>query len=656
MKSASEAALKAFEMRPSRVEPLADLARHYRERGMNEVALMFAKRGLEIPPSDDMLFVETFGHEELRNTYAISGFYAKNPRDREKAAALCDDLALDRSVSCEIRDLARNNLYWHLKSIADLAPSWQARRLKFAPPDGYFQMTPSITRHGTRLMVAERTVNYWLTDDDKRYNTPNDAPIHTRTFLLELNPETLEESVHGEILLPTDFPAPVFEGVQGFEDARLFSWRGDLWTSSTVRDQNRDGYAEQWLALLCDLRMCGARAMRPPGERRHEKNWIPLVDGNDLRFVYLCDPTRIVDHDGCTIKETTPEIAADNFRGNTQAIPFAGGWLAVIHWTVWQGQWPKYRHRFVWFDADYKLQKTSPGFAFPYSATDEFLRGYQYAMGLCWHPDERRLVISYQVDERESWIATVEADDIRSLLGFATPAQSRGFHLRTQPPFKPYIVRDRTLLDWRFDFWISDATAQAWYTKTDHTEPDKVWCLQRIKPGMRVFDCGAHHGQMTVLFSKAVGSAGHVCAWEALPENAVVIERNCLLNHCGNVTIYPYAIGSTERYLEFAENGGNALPGKERSIYTVSLDCFPHLCSRVDFIKIDVEGAELSVLSGAIATLRSFRPFLDIELHLSTFSDRAAETRQITTILEDVGYRFSYPDLSLDNTHIYCEP
>ena len=51
--------LKAFEMRPSRAEPLFQLARHFRQNGNYELAYLYAKRGAEIPMSKDHLFVET---------------------------------------------------------------------------------------------------------------------------------------------------------------------------------------------------------------------------------------------------------------------------------------------------------------------------------------------------------------------------------------------------------------------------------------------------------------------------------------------------------------------------------------------------------------------------------------------------------------------
>jgi predicted GH43/DUF377 family glycosyl hydrolase len=337
-----------------------------------------------------------------------------------ESGADLESVALDRKVTPEARDTARRNLWRHLKTLDELAPSFRARRIEFAAPDGYRAMNPSVCRCGDRVLLVVRCVNYQLAETGLRNRLPaGESSIKTRNFLIRVDPYSFAETVLGEIRAPAGFPPPLCEEVQGFEDARLFSWRGELWTISSVREQNYDGFSEMWLARLDDrLEMCDARAIRLPGERRNEKNWMPLVDGDELRLIYSCDPTRIVDPDGRAMHESTPEIAADNFRGGSQAIPFEAGWLAIIHSTT-PGQhasWPVYRHRLAWFDSDFRLRKISPAFSFPFSSASEFLRGYQYAMGLCWHPDNRRLIISYALADREAWLATVAADDIRALL------------------------------------------------------------------------------------------------------------------------------------------------------------------------------------------------------------------------------------------------
>src|SRR5262245_59046821 len=103
-----------------------------------------------------------------------------------------------------------------------MMPSFAARQVDFTPPDGYRAMNPSVARQGDEIVLVQRAVNYTLTDG--YYHTPDDAPIHTRNFLLRLN-DVLEIQSSAEILSPADFPTPSYQLVRGIEDARLFAWR-----------------------------------------------------------------------------------------------------------------------------------------------------------------------------------------------------------------------------------------------------------------------------------------------------------------------------------------------------------------------------------------------------------------------------------------------
>jgi FkbM family methyltransferase len=151
-----------------------------------------------------------------------------------------------------------------------------------------------------------------------------------------------------------------------------------------------------------------------------------------------------------------------------------------------------------------------------------------------------------------------------------------------------------------------------------------------LKPGMTVLDIGAHHGFYTMLAAKIVGPTGSVMSFE--PSHR---ERKRLLVHLrlnrilDRVSVFPVALGretaeSTLYVVAGRETGCNSLrppavtePTRAIQVPVTSLDTFlaQQNVARVDFIKMDVEGAELGVLEGAEELLgRSPRPVILAEL------------------------------------------
>ena len=415
-------ALAAFNQRPQRAEPLYDLARFYRDKGMNDASVLFSEAGLAIKrPEQDILFIEDYAYTTgLLEEYAIAANYARDPVRKDRGFAACNWLALNRTIDDGPRELAWSNLFFYVQPAKTMMLSFSARPVGFTAPDGYRPSNPSVARLGSQIVLLQRTVNYTLAEDNLQYDTPDGAPVHTRNFLLRLNDELGIQSAK-EILPPVDMPKPVHKGVLGFEDLRVFAWNGELWGSACVREFTPEAWCEQVLARIDESSSCRLtdwRVLHPAGPRVHEKNWMPQVKpataeagAETLQFIYLCDPTRTVDERGATLAETDPAIAAQRFRGGTQLIAFAGGWLALIHEVQWRTAEKRryYLHRFVWFDEANILRKVSRPFFFN-------KKGVEFAAGLALHPDGRRLLISYSVTDSESWIATVDEAEVRSLL------------------------------------------------------------------------------------------------------------------------------------------------------------------------------------------------------------------------------------------------
>jgi len=407
-------ALAAFNQRPQRAEPLHDLARYFRERGKHDASVLFSEPGLAVQrPEPDILFLEDFVYSAgMQEEYSIAANYVRDPARKDRGFAACNWLALNRQVPSRSRELARWNLFYYLKPASALMPSLTARQVGFTPPDGYHPSNPSVARLGNEIVLLQRAVNFTLSEDGT-YRTPNDAPIHTRNFLLRLDAELAIRS-SSEILPPTDMPAPAFREVQGFEDARLFAWRNELWCIACVRELTPEGWCDQVLARIDDFspgscRLTDWRVLRPQGPRRHEKNWMPQIVGDQLQFIHLSDPTRVIDEHAQTIFEATPAIAAEQFRGGTQAILFDGGWLALVHEVSERDKRRYYQHRFVWFDSANQLRRVSLPFFF-------ITKGVEFAAGLARAPDGKGLLISFGVGDGQAWIAIVEASDVRHLL------------------------------------------------------------------------------------------------------------------------------------------------------------------------------------------------------------------------------------------------
>jgi len=130
-----------------------------------------------------------------------------------------------------------------------------------------------------------------------------------------------------------------------------------------------------------------------------------------------------------------------------------------------------------------------------------------------------------------------------------------------------------------------------------------------------IFDVGANIGVYTLLASQLIGKGGRVHSFEPLPDVNTLLHFNVSRNHCKNVTVNQVAVGDQNGVVQIFINAQNALSslgnthrGNVVDIKTVkmlTLDSYAESVgiSRVDFLKIDVEGFEGHVLRGAAKLL-----------------------------------------------------
>ncbi|MDI9643801.1 MAG: FkbM family methyltransferase [Candidatus Verstraetearchaeota archaeon] len=140
------------------------------------------------------------------------------------------------------------------------------------------------------------------------------------------------------------------------------------------------------------------------------------------------------------------------------------------------------------------------------------------------------------------------------------------------------------------------------------------------KKGDVFLDVGAHIGKYTIKIAKIVGSKGKVIAIEADPNNFDLLKRNVEINKLENVTLFNIAAWNSACKLTFykGDSSGHGTVKGNRQFGKFVLDARPIDAllkgEKVDWVKIDVEGAEYEVLKGAIQTIKISRPKLIVEV------------------------------------------
>jgi FkbM family methyltransferase len=154
-------------------------------------------------------------------------------------------------------------------------------------------------------------------------------------------------------------------------------------------------------------------------------------------------------------------------------------------------------------------------------------------------------------------------------------------------------------------------------------DPATLRVIQRVlKDGEVAVDVGANVGALTLPMAKIVGSAGQVVAVEPGPETYRRLLRNLEMNPSISARVHAFPVGLGEKagdlfWREDPVNLGNAglLGSKGVRVPVRTLDELVGdlVVTRIDFIKIDVEGMELEVLKGAQQTTQKFRPVVYYE-------------------------------------------
>ncbi len=199
--------------------------------------------------------------------------------------------------------------------------------------------------------------------------------------------------------------------------------------------------------------------------------------------------------------------------------------------------------------------------------------------------------------------------------------------------------------------WGGAGTTMIFMAREDY-EIESRYLGRFIAPGDVVVDAGASCGIYTVGAAKLVGRGGRVLAFEPGRESFSVLERNIKLNLANNVRCFRSALSERDgvarlfhdenRPVSYSLGSGNNAEGFWEQTRTITLDTVAEQegVSRLDLLKMDVDGAEELVLKGGRALLSGSRPTILFEINPGGARRLGLAPDGAWQALAKLGYRF----------------
>lgn len=204
--------------------------------------------------------------------------------------------------------------------------------------------------------------------------------------------------------------------------------------------------------------------------------------------------------------------------------------------------------------------------------------------------------------------------------------------------------------------------------------PVQETIASHLSAGDVFYDIGANIGFFSLIAARRVGPDGQVYAYEPVPRNASAIERSRDANGLGWLHVFADAVGSRTGHAELllARHLGGAtlatvsmppdMNGRlEVRMTTIDASIAEHGLRPPSLVKVDVEGAEMDVFRGMVATLNTHRPKIICEIDDATKAGADRKAREITDFLASVGYITSPLPLAYANdgwqvSHLLAQP
>jgi glycosyltransferase involved in cell wall biosynthesis len=400
----------AYQRRPSRVEPLVNLASHHRERGRNHAALLFARQASKIPLPSTGLFVWADAYQTAPlKEIAISAYYTEH---QDEGIAAAEKLIGARDCDAHTQAHMLQTLSFYVKpmlgqanrmgvfAVSEKLRTSSAKFLGLTEPNTteYVPKNPAIVTYRGTVYANLSLVNYYHERGVVFAPKDPDGIVRTRNVVVRpMEPPFVGDVETTPLWWPSGWNPDVH--VRGLEDQRWVVHEDRIWFTATCF--HPAGRPEVVLGRLNttvrDIEFL--TTLKCPLAGPCEKNWVPWETGRGLLLIYGFDPFTLLRPDcvtgECEVYSRSPSpVNASSWRGGTPPVRAPWGrWVMLVHVVAHFDDHRVYMHRWVELAEHRPISRWSTLVAFGHV-------GVEYATGLLDKGDT--VLVAFGSEEREA--------------------------------------------------------------------------------------------------------------------------------------------------------------------------------------------------------------------------------------------------------------
>lgn len=202
----------------------------------------------------------------------------------------------------------------------------------------------------------------------------------------------------------------------------------------------------------------------------------------------------------------------------------------------------------------------------------------------------------------------------------------------------------------RLHLSLADWIQQQLYFLGDYEKNEIDYLYSTLKEGDTFIDIGANIGLFSLNAAQIVKNTGSIYSFEAFTPNYSTFKKHIEMNTFRNITPEHLAIAGEKGHIEILYNEDYDNVGMASSflrdftsrekVESISLDEYvkQKQISKLDLIKIDIEGGEYAALTGMKETLRIFRPGILIEINTAALRSSDKSEEELIGLLSEYGY------------------